>query len=200
MPFRVWGPSDRMTSCVGCVARRISELSGRQRTPRSLASSLSQRTITKFRACLRYAETDTISVTFYLIETVSVCFDGTCSPHSLHSQGYYEGKQAAERALFEMYPEGGVALRPSFIYGTRVLGNGMQIPLGLVGSPLKSILSDSGLKGIAKTLAGIPAVGAPFVPPVAVESVAKAAVAAATDPSVTSGIMDVYKINADYAA
>ena len=46
----------------------------------------------------------------------------------------------------------------------------------------------------AKNLAGIPVVGAGFVPPVSVQAVAKAAVAGATDPSVPSGIMDVWAL------
>ena len=50
----------------------------------------------------------------------------------------------------------------------------------------------------AKSLAGIPLMGAGFVPPVSVKAVAKAAVAAATDPSVPAGIMDVWTIKRDY--
>lgn len=33
---------------------------------------------------------------------------------------------------------GGVALRPSFIYGSRAVG-GASVPLGLVGAPLKAV-------------------------------------------------------------
>lgn len=40
--------------------------------------------------------------------------------------------------------------------------------------------------------------GAGFVPPVSVKAVAKAAVAAATDPAVPAGIMDVWTIKRDY--
>jgi hypothetical protein len=43
-------------------------------------------------------------------------------------------------------------------------------------------------------LSGIPIVGAAFVPPVSVESVGKAAAAAALDLSVPAGVMDVWQI------
>lgn len=112
--------------------------------------------------------------------------------------GYYAGKKDAERALFEHYPEGGVALRPGFIYGTRVLASGTQIPLGIIGAPLRALLVDSPLARVAKGLSGVPVAGAAFVPPVSVEAVARAAVAAATDPSVPAGPMDVYALTERY--
>lgn len=40
----------------------------------------------------------------------------------------------------------------------------------------------------------MPLAGAAFVPPTSVQAVAKAAVAAATDPAVPGGIMDVWQI------
>jgi hypothetical protein len=63
---------------------------------------------------------------------------------------------------------------------------------GDAGSPLERVLSFFP----TKTLAGIPLVGAGFVPPVSVEAMARAAVSAATDPSVPAGIMDVWQIEA----
>jgi hypothetical protein len=45
-----------------------------------------------------------------------------------------------------------------------------------------------------QSLASLPLVGAGFVPPVSVDAVARAIVAAATDPSVPGGVMDVWQI------
>lgn len=36
--------------------------------------------------------------------------------------------------LQETFPEGGVALRPGFMHGTRMVG-GVGVPLGAVGKP-----------------------------------------------------------------
>jgi hypothetical protein len=66
----------------------------------------------------------------------------------------------------------------------------MSIPLNLVGKPLESVLSFLP----TQSLAGIPLAGAAFVPPVSAQKVAKAAVSAATDPSIPAGVMDVWKI------
>lgn len=45
-----------------------------------------------------------------------------------------------------------------------------------------------------QTLSSVPIAGAAFVPPISVQAVAKAAVAAATDPSVPGGIMDIWQL------
>ncbi len=58
------------------------------------------------------------------------------------------------------------------------------------GYPLDKVL------GIlpTKSLAGVPLLGLGFVPPVSATVVGRAAVAAATDPSVPAGIMDVWQL------
>lgn len=109
--------------------------------------------------------------------------------------GYFKGKRAAEAKLAQVFPSGGVALRPGFIHGTRNVA-GIPVPLQVVGVPLDKLL---GLLP-AQRLAGLPVVGPAAVPPVSVEGLARAAVAAATDPAVPPGIMDVWKIKADYNA
>ncbi|CAG7911545.1 unnamed protein product [Brassica rapa] len=81
----------------------------------------------------------------------------------------------------------GIILRPGFIYGTRSVGN-MKIPLGVFGSPMEMVLQQ------AKPLNQLPLVGPLFTPPVNVESVAKVAVRAATDPVFPPGIVDVHGI------
>nr|VDD20148.1 unnamed protein product [Brassica rapa] len=101
--------------------------------------------------------------------------------------GYYEGKRAAETELLTRFAYGGIILRPGFIYGTRSVGN-MKIPLGVFGSPMEMVLQQ------AKPLNQLPLVGPLFTPPVNVESVAKVAVRAATDPVFPPGIVDVHGI------
>ena len=46
----------------------------------------------------------------------------------------------------------------------------------------------------AKSLASWPVLGLGLTPPVSVQAVAKAAVAAATDPQIPGGIMDLWRI------
>ena len=58
------------------------------------------------------------------------------------------------------------------------------------GFPLDKVLSIFP----TKSLAGVPLVGAGFVPPVSAVAVARAAVTAVTDPSVEAGTMDVWQI------
>jgi len=54
-------------------------------------------------------------------------------------RGYFSGKRYAERVLFETFPEGGVALRPGFIHGTRNV-RGIGVPLSAIGEqPLPPI-------------------------------------------------------------
>lgn len=102
-------------------------------------------------------------------------------------QGYYEGKRAAETELLTKFPYGGIILRPGFIYGTRSVGS-MKIPLGIVGSPLETVLQHT------TALTQIPLVGPLLTPPVNVTAVAKVAVRAATDPVFPPGIIDVHGI------
>ena len=112
--------------------------------------------------------------------------------------GYFQGKAAAEEALFRLFPTGGVALRPGFIHGTRHVGGaGLGLPLSAVGAPLEAALGALG-PAAGKALASIPLAGAAFVPPVSVDAVARAAVAAATDPAVPGGPMSVWEIRDRY--
>lgn len=102
-------------------------------------------------------------------------------------QGYYDGKRAAEAELLSKFTYGGVILRPGFIHGTRQVA-GMKIPLGVIGSPLETILQH------AKPFSRLPIVGPFLTPPVSVSAVAKVAVRAATDQVFPPGIVDVYCI------
>ena len=58
------------------------------------------------------------------------------------------------------------------------------------GYPLDKVLSVFP----TKSLAGMPLVGAGFVPPVSAKAVAHAAVTAVSDPTIEAGAMDVWQI------
>lgn len=104
-------------------------------------------------------------------------------------KGYFGGKRDAEAHMQALFPMGGVALRPGMIYGARAVGSG-QLHLEWVGAPLKAALSVLP----THTLSNIPVIGAAFVPPVSVDTVARAAVSAVLDPAVPPGIMSVWDI------
>jgi nucleoside-diphosphate-sugar epimerase len=55
--------------------------------------------------------------------------------------GYYRGKSKAEAEVNRLYAAAGTILRPSFVYGSRTLPNGLTIPLSLIGAPLSAITS-----------------------------------------------------------
>ena len=93
------------------------------------------------------------------------------------------------QAVKKHYPTSGVSLRPSMVYGDRVISSSLTLPLGTVFGPLEKLLARG-----PKTLVDLPIIGGLFIPPVSVESVAKAAVAAAADESFPPGIVDVASI------
>ncbi|KAG2444070.1 hypothetical protein HYH02_009013 [Chlamydomonas schloesseri] len=107
--------------------------------------------------------------------------------------GYIRGKAAAEEALRTHYPGSGVALRPGVIYGDRAISTNVTLHLGLLFKPLELLLQKMGPEAAAK-MAAVPLVGAAFVPPLPVETVARAAVRAAVDPRVAAGVIDVWDL------
>lgn len=88
--------------------------------------------------------------------------------------GYFQGKRAAERALAASFPDGGVVLKPGFIYGDRVVGQSV-LPLGMVGKPLEAALAGA-LGKLLSPLSAVPGSDVLLAPPVSVEAVAAAAV------------------------
>lgn len=111
------------------------------------------------------------------------------------ARGYVEGKRTAEDAVRKTFPQTGVILRPWAIYGQRQVTSSVSVPLQLIFKPLESALS---LLPGRRRLADTPLVGSLLLPPVSVDAVARAAVAAATDPSVPGGVLDVWDIQARY--
>mmetsp|Transcript_21028 Transcript_21028/g.58438 ORF Transcript_21028/g.58438 Transcript_21028/m.58438 type:complete len:314 (-) Transcript_21028:330-1271(-) len=106
-------------------------------------------------------------------------------------RGYVQGKAMAEEALRKHYPEGGVALRPGVVYGNRVVSSSLTLPLQMVFQPLDLLLSSY---PSSKQFANMPFISALASPPNSVQSVAKAAVDAATNPAVPPGVMDPWEI------
>lgn len=110
--------------------------------------------------------------------------------------GYYRGKARVEQELKENWSSDGdsdskeenkvgwSALRPGFIYGTRLV-NGVPVPLGLIGKPMSFFLSLPVINQLQK----LPVLGNLFLPPVDVEDVALTAVLAAEGKPGTDGIL-----------
>jgi len=116
--------------------------------------------------------------------------------------GYFGGKKKAEKALFRLFPKTGVALRPGFVYGSRKVvpssssSSAYSIPLDALGAPLDAALSFLPTQKLSESLPL--AAGLALVPPVKVEGLARAAVAAATDPEVKGGTMSAWQIKERY--
>jgi len=77
------------------------------------------------------------------------------------------------------------------IYGDRAVSSTLQLPLGLLFGPVEALLKKV---PNARQLSETPVVGSLLLPPLSVQAVARAAVAAATDDGVPSGVMDVWEI------
>jgi nucleoside-diphosphate-sugar epimerase len=105
--------------------------------------------------------------------------------------GYVQGKRQAEEELARCYPSSGIALRPWVIYGDRQVSAHITLPLGMAFGPVAALLRRI---PNARQLAGVPVVGAGFLPPVPVERVAQLAVTAATDDSMPAGVMDAWAV------
>ena len=90
-------------------------------------------------------------------------------------RGYFEGKRLSEEAVVDAYGERGTVLRPSFVFGSRSIGGGMTLPLGIIGRPLQAVLDLPGLRNLHR----LPGLRGLLLPPVAVEDVGLVAAAAA---------------------
>ncbi|CAG9459974.1 unnamed protein product [Pedinophyceae sp. YPF-701] len=134
---------------------------------------------------------------FALVSVHDVHREGAFKPVPL--RGYFEGKAKSEDALARCYGSDGVAMRPGFVYGPRAVGS-FTLPLQMVGGPIDGLLKRvPALDAAARAVGSVPLVGAAAVPPVDVAVLARALVAAATDPSVPGGAMDVWTIRERYA-
>lgn len=98
--------------------------------------------------------------------------------HHFVPHRYFEGKRRAEQALQNAFPDAGagVALRPSFMYGTRAVGDtpvgDVSVPLGLLGRPLELAFDNS---VVSKLRAVVPGMLALLAPPICVDAVARTA-------------------------
>ena len=126
---------------------------------------------------------------FSFISVHDFAFPGGWQAQNFLLRGYFQGKRDTETEVAKLFGENGVALRPGMIYGSRHVSGSMTLPLGMIGAPLEAVINR-----LPKSMASMPIVGAAFVPPVAVESVAKAAVMSVLDANVPGGPMDVWTI------
>jgi len=83
-------------------------------------------------------------------------------------KGYFNGKRRAEKEVLHNFPEGGVVLRPSFVYGTRYQGS-VGIPLWLLGQPMEKLFSMQPFSMLANNVPGMKAI---LAPPISVSIVA----------------------------
>eukprot|EP00899_Mesostigma_viride_P014120 jgi/Mesvir1/22709/Mv14123-RA.1 len=107
---------------------------------------------------------------------------------SFFLRGYFAGKRKAEAAVQELFPNGGVILRPAMIHGTRAVG-GINVPLSLVFTPIETVLRCSAVSSIVSS---IPLAGPLLAPPLHVDTVASAAINAILDDTIPAGIKDVF--------
>ncbi|XP_074582963.1 uncharacterized protein At1g32220, chloroplastic-like [Curcuma longa] len=94
-------------------------------------------------------------------------------------QGYYDGQRMTEAAISSRFPNGGVILRPGYIYGKSE---------SIIFAPFEKVLQ------YAEPLRRIPLIGPVFTPPVSVFKVAKVIVKGVTDPTFSPGVVDLYSI------
>lgn len=90
--------------------------------------------------------------------------------------GYYHGKERAEAATRECFPQTGVCLRPGFIYGLRRTKS-YPVPLQIVGGPMSLVARNLG--AVSKVVSKLPFIGHEIEAAVPVGDVAKAAVLSA---------------------
>lgn len=119
-------------------------------------------------------------------------------PAPMVLRGYYAGKESGERSLRGDAGLGSSAsigasytiLRPSFIYGTRVVNERTSIPLGVVGYPL-----DLALSPLARVVPYMK--DSVLAPPVSVAAVGAAAVMACEAPAdFNNAVLEVADIKA----
>jgi uncharacterized protein YbjT (DUF2867 family) len=94
------------------------------------------------------------------------------------NNGYFSGKRKAEAEVLSLYPNSGTVLQPGVIYGKRKV-NGVDIPLGWVGEPLKKLIAAT--SAFTRPLKNLPASDLFLAPPVSVDDVANAVVKAVSD-------------------
>jgi len=98
--------------------------------------------------------------------------------------GYFWGKRFAEAAVATHFGSRGTVLQPGMVYGTRRITASISLPLGLIGAPLEFVFGSAPVRALATRLGWL---GAPLAPPISVDALAKAAVAAAVPGEGGSG-------------
>lgn len=140
-------------------------------------------------------------------------------PEQALSNGYFRGKRRAEASVMERYPgTASTILRPGFIYGQRDVqidpnafppflqstaqkasGQGLSVPLQLVGKPLEETLSWAKDLSLTRLFEGLPGSDLFLASPVSVQDVGLAAASSVLDPSL-SGVLDIDAIKATASA
>lgn len=92
--------------------------------------------------------------------------------------GYFKGKEKAEAAITEAFPEAHAILRPGFVYGPRMAG-ATVLPLHLIGAPISFVSTQLG--PVSSLIQSIPFVGTECGSMVPVHAVSKAMVHGVSD-------------------
>jgi nucleoside-diphosphate-sugar epimerase len=95
-------------------------------------------------------------------------------PPSFPLYGYFKGKEKAESAIQEAFPDAHAILRPGFVYGPRMAGAIGPLPLHLIGAPVSFISTQLG--PVSSLIQSIPFVGTECGSMVPVHAVSKAMV------------------------
>lgn len=110
--------------------------------------------------------------------------------------GYFKGKEKAEEAIKQGFPDAHVIVRPGFIYGPRNVGSVGPIPLQLVGAPINFVSTQLG--PVSTLIQSLPFVGTECKSMVPVHAVSKAIVHNIVAPAkgVTLSAEDIRKFSA----
>ena len=95
-------------------------------------------------------------------------------PPSFPLYGYFKGKEKAESAIQEAFPDAHAILRPGFVYGPRMAGAIGPLPLHLIGVPVSFISTQLG--PVSSLIQSIPFVGTECGSMVPVHALSKAMV------------------------
>ena len=100
-------------------------------------------------------------------------------PPSFPLYGYFKGKQKAEEAIQEAFPNAHAILRPGFVFGPRNVGSVGPLPLHLIGAPISFVSTQLG--PVSSLIQSIPFVGTECGSMVPVHAVSKAMVHGVSD-------------------
>lgn len=107
-------------------------------------------------------------------------------------QPYIQGKQFAKESVQSLFGKSGVIIEPTFVYGGDSFGVNPPRVAGFYGEFIEGILSSSPVRAVEGTLPRGNFIQVALEPPISVDTVASAAVAAALGKVESSVRLDTY--------